>query len=59
VISSDSDYSIVMSKIGKLMGKGSENVSIDELEAIKQLALAAQNYEQRKYGLPVTDGATY
>ncbi len=48
-IESDSDYAIVMTKIDSLMAKGSENVSKEELAEIRELASAAQNYEQQKY----------
>jgi len=51
MINNDSDYTKVMAKIDGLMAKGSENVSKEELEDIKQLALAAQEYEQQKYSL--------
>jgi len=49
MITDDSDYSIVMAKIDSLVAKGSKNVSKEELEEIRKLALAAQNYEQQKY----------
>ncbi|WP_295667055.1 helix-turn-helix domain-containing protein [uncultured Mucilaginibacter sp.] len=49
VINDDSDYTTVMAKIDGLMAKGSNNVSKEELEEIRQLALAAQQYEQQKY----------
>ena len=45
----EGDYATVMAKIDGLMAKGSNNVSQEELEEIRQLALAAQGYEQQKY----------
>jgi len=48
-INSDGDYAQVMTKIDSLMAKGSQNVSAEQLNEIKQLALAAQDYEQNKY----------
>jgi len=48
-IDNDSDYTEVMAKIDGLMAKGSEIVSKEELAEIRNLALAAQNYEQQKY----------
>ncbi|HEY8783240.1 MAG TPA: helix-turn-helix domain-containing protein [Mucilaginibacter sp.] len=48
-INDDSSYAMAMAKIDGLMAKGSKNVSKEELEEIRQLALAAQNYEQQKY----------
>lgn len=42
-----------MAKIDGLMARGSENVSKEELQEIKQLALAAQAYEQQKYALRI------
>ena len=38
-----------MAKIDSLMAKGSKNVSKEELEDIRVLALAAQEYEQKKH----------
>src|ERR1700734_2285833 len=49
MINDDNDYTQVMAKIDSLMAKGSKNVSTEELNEIKQLALAAQDYEQKKY----------
>jgi len=49
MINDDSDYATVMAKIDGLMAKGSKNVSKEELEEIRELALAAQGYEQQKY----------
>lgn len=48
-IASESDYNTVMTKIDELMAKGSKNVSKNELSEIRQLALLAQEYEQKKY----------
>ncbi|MDB5150036.1 MAG: Helix-turn-helix domain protein [Mucilaginibacter sp.] len=49
IINNDGDYTTVMAKIDGLMAKGSKNVSKEELEEIRQLALVAQEYEQQKY----------
>ena len=48
-IKTDADYNSVMAKIDSLMAKGSENVSKEELADIRELALAAQKFEQQKY----------
>jgi HTH-type transcriptional regulator/antitoxin HigA len=48
-IASENDYNAVMSKIDKLMAKGSENVSKQELAEIRSLALKAQAYEKKKF----------
>lgn len=48
-IETDADYEKVMASIEMLMTKGSQNVSKDELEEIRALALLAQAYEQEKY----------
>lgn len=50
-ISNNNDYNNVMAKIDSLMAKGSQNVSKEELEDIRAMALAAQSYEQEKYVL--------
>lgn len=50
-ITNESDYRHVMARIDSLMAKGSENVSKEELEEIRGLSLAAQNYEQNKYAI--------
>src|ERR1700739_2002990 len=50
-INSETDYNSVMIRIDSLMAKGSGNVSKDELAEIRDLALAAQQYEQKKYTL--------
>jgi len=47
-INNGADYDKVMVKIDRLMAKGSGNVSKEELEEIRELALAAQSYEQKK-----------
>ncbi|WP_411274117.1 helix-turn-helix domain-containing protein [Daejeonella sp.] len=44
-----SDYQDIMIQIGNLMAKGSEGVSKKELTEIRNLALALQDYEQKKY----------
>ena len=48
-IASENDYNAIMSKIDKLMAKGSENVSKQELTEIRILALKAQAYEKKKF----------
>ncbi|WP_316813860.1 helix-turn-helix domain-containing protein [Pedobacter heparinus] len=48
-INKDADYNNVMAKINSLMAKGSKNVTPKELAEIRELALAAQQYEQNKY----------
>jgi HTH-type transcriptional regulator/antitoxin HigA len=48
-IKDEADYANVMAKIDSLMAKGSGNASKDELAEIRDLALAAQEYEQKKY----------
>jgi len=54
-IITDKDYIEVMSKIHRLMAKGSKNVSEEELADIRDLALAAQAYEQAKYAVEIGD----
>ncbi|MBS1532127.1 MAG: helix-turn-helix domain-containing protein [Bacteroidetes bacterium] len=55
-VKNEHDYKAVMNHIDSLMAKGSENVSKEELAEIRELALAAQQYEQNKYtiALPQT-----
>ncbi|WP_295769209.1 helix-turn-helix domain-containing protein [uncultured Mucilaginibacter sp.] len=48
-IKSDGDYQTVMTKIDGLMAKGSENVTQEELQEIRELAKQAQAFEQEKY----------
>jgi HTH-type transcriptional regulator/antitoxin HigA len=48
-INKEADYNKVMAKINSLMAKGSKNVTDKELTEIRELALAAQQYEQNKY----------
>lgn len=48
-IKTESHYKRVMAKIESLMFKGSANVSEAELNEIRRLAVAAQEYEQNKY----------
>lgn len=48
-IANDVDYNSVMSRIDKLMSKGSANVSKAELAEIRKLAFTAQQYEQSKF----------
>ncbi len=46
-IDSKASYGEVMQEIDYLMNKGSENVSAEELNEIKNLSFAAQQYEQK------------
>lgn len=46
-INSEAEYDDIMLKINSLMAKGSKNVTNEELAEIRELALAAQEYEQR------------
>jgi HTH-type transcriptional regulator/antitoxin HigA len=48
-INNDTDYKGLMLKIDALMAKGSKNVSKNELEEIRKMALSAQEYERKKY----------
>ncbi len=48
-IDNETEYSLIMSKIDRLMAKGSENVSKEELDEIRSLAELAQEFEQSKY----------
>jgi HTH-type transcriptional regulator/antitoxin HigA len=50
-IGNESDYNEVMASIEKLMAKGSQGVTKEELDEIHALALSAQSYEQEKYVL--------
>jgi HTH-type transcriptional regulator / antitoxin HigA len=50
-ITNDTDYNKVMADIEALMAKGSQNVSKEELEDIRKMALLARDYEQKKYKL--------
>src|ERR1035437_4267805 len=45
----EGDYKNVMTKIDRLMAKGSKNVTTGELAEIRKLALTAQGYEQNKF----------
>ena len=47
----NTDYNGIMSRIDKLMSKGSANVSKTELVEIRKLALVAQQYEQSKFSI--------
>jgi HTH-type transcriptional regulator/antitoxin HigA len=47
-ITSEVEYKEVMQRINALMAKGSENVNKEELNEIRKLAEAAQQYEQSK-----------
>ena len=55
IINNESDYATVMAKIDSIMARGSENVSKDELTEIRELALAVQEFEQKKYDLSMPD----
>jgi hypothetical protein len=46
-IDSKASYGEVMQEIDYLMNKGSENVSAEELNEIKNLSFAAQQYEKK------------
>ena len=48
-IINERDYKKIMSKIDRLMTKGSRNITKGELAEIRKLALTAQLYEQNKY----------
>ena len=48
-INNETDYKNLMLRIDTLMAKGSNNVSKSELEEIRRMALAAQEYERKKY----------
>ena len=48
-IKNEHDYKVIMGRIDELMAKGGKNVSKEELAEIKEMALAAQQYEQNKY----------
>lgn len=48
-IRTEMDYSMIMDRIDSIMAKGSENVSKEELSEIRELAIAAQNFELAKY----------
>lgn len=52
-IDNETGYKEVMAKIDTLMAKGSGNVSKEELDTIRQLALTAQEYEQERYIIDV------
>ena len=52
-ILSDRDYEAVMTTIDKLMAKGSDKVSDDELFEIRKLALMAAEYEKEIYHIAV------
>jgi HTH-type transcriptional regulator/antitoxin HigA len=48
-ITNDTDYQHLMQRIDVLMNKGSKNVSQNELEEIRKMALSAQEYESKRY----------
>lgn len=48
-LKSDADYNEVMAKIDALMTKGSENVSLEELAEIRNLAMVSQRYESEQF----------
>ena len=45
----ETEYNQLMGKIDALMAKGSQNISKQELEELRLMALSAQAYEQSKY----------
>ncbi len=49
MVNTEDDFNAAMYRIGELMAKGSENVSKSELAEIRELALLAQAFEQKKY----------
>ncbi len=51
MIQSKEQYDSVMQQINLLMGKGSDNISNEELITLKLLAEAAQAYEQKIYNV--------
>jgi HTH-type transcriptional regulator/antitoxin HigA len=48
-INNQADYNEVMAKINGLMAKGSKGASAKDLALIRELALIAQDYEQKRY----------
>lgn len=48
-IDTEVGYDELMKKIDDLMAKGSKNISEKELTEIRNMALAAQQFEQEKY----------
>lgn len=48
-IHNEREYAAVMAKIDGLIAEGGETISRDRLAKIRELAVAAQGYEQRKY----------
>ncbi len=45
----ENEYKDAMERINNLMAKGCDNVTEDELSEIKELANAAQAWEQEKF----------
>jgi HTH-type transcriptional regulator/antitoxin HigA len=48
-IKDEQEYELIMAEILDLMNKGEDNLSSDELEKIRTMALAAQAYEKEHY----------
>lgn len=48
-INNDSEYNKIMAKIDSLTTRGSDHISKEQLAEIRELALIAQEYEQKKY----------
>lgn len=48
-INNEHEYADIMAKIDGIIAGGSEHIPKDQLAEIRELALAAQEYEQRKY----------
>ena len=49
VIKSEVEYEDIMGKIEELMDKGESNLSILESDQVRNMALAAQNFERKHY----------
>jgi len=52
VIVNETNYHEVIASIESLMAKGNENIADAELNELRRLALAAQQYEQTLYKIP-------
>jgi HTH-type transcriptional regulator/antitoxin HigA len=52
-IKNKTDYKKVMDEILVLMNKGEANVTDEESSKIRELAIAAQNFERRIYTIPL------
>ncbi|HEX2607163.1 MAG TPA: helix-turn-helix domain-containing protein [Flavisolibacter sp.] len=55
IITSKKDYNEVMRSLENIVNKGEKNLSSRELKQIKDLALAAQEYEQKSYHIPAPE----